>query len=83
MTVAKDTTSEARKAQLDALRRLSGRDRLESACRMSDDARSVTLAGIRHRHPEWTADAIHRELLQRMLGAELAEAIPSSMLVRR
>lgn len=83
MTVATDTTSAARKAQLDALRRLSGPDRLELACRMSDDARNVTLAGIRHRHPEWTADAVHSELLRRMLGAELADVVLSSMPVRR
>jgi hypothetical protein len=53
------------------------------ACRMSDDARDVALAGIRHRHPEWTPDAVHRELLRLMLGPELASAALSSPPARR
>ena len=51
MTLAADTTLAARTIQLRALRRLDGPTRLEMACHMSDDARSVSEAGIRHRHP--------------------------------
>ncbi|MEO8511705.1 MAG: hypothetical protein ABI534_10770 [Chloroflexota bacterium] len=83
MTVARDTTSAARRIQMDVLRQLGGPARLELACRMSDDARSVTLAGIRHRHPDWRGDAVHRELLRLMLGADLSAAVLSSTLVSR
>jgi hypothetical protein len=83
MSVATDTSSAARMAQMKVLRRLSGLERLELACRMSDDTRSVTLAGIRHRHPDWTDDALRRELLRRMLGAELSGAVLASLLARR
>lgn len=53
------------------------------ACHMSDDAREVTLAGIRHRHPDWTDDAVHRELLRLTLGAELADRVLSASLAKR
>lgn len=75
MRLEPDTTSEARRIQIRALRRLGGPDRLLAACEMSDDARAVTLAGIQHRHPEWTAGAVHRELLRLMLGPDLARTV--------
>jgi Flp pilus assembly protein CpaB len=72
MTVVRDTAAAARRVQIEALRRLDGPTRLQMALRMSDDSRQVTLAGIRHRHPEWTDDDVHRELLRLLLGRELA-----------
>ena len=75
MTVARDTSSAARRVQVDALRRLDGPTRLQMALRMSDDSRDVTLAGIRHRHPDWTDDDVHLELLRLLLGRELASAV--------
>lgn len=83
MTLARDTRSAAAVVQREILRQLGGPARLEMACRMSDDARDVALAGIRHRHPEWTPDAVHRELLRLMLGPELASAALSSPPARR
>mgnify|MGYP006137444093 CR=1 FL=1 len=32
------------------------------------EAREITLAGIRHRHPDWTDEDVHRELLRLLLG---------------
>jgi len=57
------------------LRRLDGPKRLEMALRMSDDSRAVALAGIRHRHPDWTDEEVHRELLRRLLGRALATVV--------
>jgi len=75
MPVAHDTSVAARRVQIEALRRLDGPARLEMALRMSDDSREVTLAGIRHRHPDWTDAAVHQELLRLLLGPELATAV--------
>ena len=69
------TTLAARTIQLRAQRRLDGPTRLEMACRMSDDARSVSEAGIRHRHPEWSDREIQRALLVLLLGPELAKRV--------
>jgi hypothetical protein len=75
MRVTRDTTAAARRVQVEALRRLDGPTRLQMALQMSEEAREATLAGIRHRHPEWTDEATHRELLRLMLGRELATAV--------
>ena len=75
MTVARDTSAAARRIQIEALRRLDGPTRLQMALRMSDDSREITLAGIRHRHPDWTDDDVHRELLRLLLGRELAATV--------
>ncbi len=58
MTLAGDTSPEARRVQLESLRRLDGPQRLEMACRMSDDARAMSEAGIRHRHPDWNDEQV-------------------------
>jgi hypothetical protein len=78
MAVARDTAPEARRVQLDALRRLSGPERLAMACAMSDDARAATEAGIRHRHPEWTERQVQRGLLELMVGPELARKVEAA-----
>lgn len=75
MTIARDTSTKARRAQVEALRRLDGPARLQMALRMSDDSREVTLAGVRYRHPDWADDEVHRELLRLMLGPELAKTV--------
>jgi hypothetical protein len=75
MTLARDTSAAARRVQVEALRRLDGSTRLEMALRMSDDSRAVTLAGIHHRHPDWTDDQVHRELLRLLLGRSMATAV--------
>ena len=75
MTLARDTAWEARCFQLDALRRLDGPQRLEMACRMSDDARAMSEAGMRHRHPDWNDEQVHRALLDLMLGPDLADSV--------
>lgn len=75
MTLTRDTSIAARRLQAEAFRRLDGPTRLQKALEMSEDGRRVTLAGIRHRHPDWTDAAVHRELLRLMLGPELASAV--------
>lgn len=42
------------------------------ACRMSDDAMAISVAGIRHRHPEWSDREVRRSLLDVLLGPDLA-----------
>jgi chloramphenicol 3-O-phosphotransferase len=80
MAVARDTAPEARRVQLDALRRLSGPERLATACAMSDDARAATEAGIRHRHPGWTDHQVQRGLLVLLVGTELARKVDAARL---
>lgn len=57
---------------------MSGSERVEAAARMSAEAREVTRAGIRHRHPTWTEAEVHAEFLRLTLGDELAAKVLES-----
>jgi hypothetical protein len=70
-----DTSPSAAGLQAEVLRRMGPAQRLLVALRMSDDARALTEAGIRHRHPEYTDDEVHQAMLAAMLGPELAERV--------
>ena len=70
-----DTSPEAARRQLEIFRRMSGSERVEMALSMSEAARELTVAGIRHRHPDWTDDQVHHALLMQLHGADVAEKI--------
>ena len=73
-----DTTVEAWEVQLGILRRMSGADRVAMAFEMSDAARALSEAGIRHRHPDWDEGQVKDALLELLLGSELAKAVRGS-----
>ena len=68
-----DTAPEARRVQLAVLRRKGRAERVRIAAAMSEEARELTMIGIRARHPAWTEEQVRRELLTRLYGAELVE----------
>ena len=71
-----DTASDAHDAQLAALRALGPTGRLELALRLADELRQFTLAGLMHRHPEFS-DAELRQALSRItLGEEFRSKLP-------
>jgi hypothetical protein len=59
-----DTTPEALAIQVDIHRRMSGIERLQLACEMSDAARELALVRLRAAHPDWTGRQLARELLR-------------------
>jgi hypothetical protein len=60
----RDTTDAVALAQLNVYRRLEGPARLRLAFEMSKIARGLALARLRHQHPGWSIDDLHRELLR-------------------
>jgi hypothetical protein len=50
---------------------------------MSEEARAISAAGIRHRHPDWTDEQVHEALLVLLVGGELARYVLASPLPRR
>jgi len=76
-----DTTIDAWRVQRDIFRRMSGSQRVAMAVEMSDSARALTEAGIRHRHPDWTDMQVLDAMLERLLGAELARTVRMARLV--
>lgn len=70
-----DTSPEARRVQLAIFRRLTGPERVAMAFEMSDAARALTEAGIRHRHPDWSDERVQEALIAHLLGPELARLV--------
>ena len=70
-----DTRPEAAAVQTAVLRRIPGGRKVEMAFRMSEDAWATSAAGVRERHPEYSAeDAVHA--VRRMIwGDELYAAV--------
>lgn len=83
MKSTSDTTASAARVQGEILRGFDGPERLAMALRMGDEARAVSLAGIRHRHPDWSETQAHHELLRVMLGPDLAAEVIDSRSDRR
>lgn len=61
--------------QLEVYRAMSPERRVDVALAMSEDARGITLEGIRARCGWLDDDGVRRELLRIMLGASLAKLV--------
>jgi len=72
--IERDTDATAHAHQIAAYRRMSGERRLQLALEMSDEARTISLAGIRARHPEYDADQASHALIRLLLGDGLYRA---------
>ncbi|MGH9036012.1 MAG: hypothetical protein ACRD0O_09625 [Acidimicrobiia bacterium] len=77
-----DTRAESRRVQLEVYRGMSPERRVDVALAMSEDARRVTLEGIRLRCDRLDDEGVRRELLRVMLGAALAGAVSGVRPVR-
>jgi hypothetical protein len=71
---ARDTSREAREAQLEALRRLGAVGRLGLAFEMCAEARRISIAGMQSRDPGLSEAEARARLARRLLGEELYEA---------
>jgi hypothetical protein len=66
-----DTTPEGHAAQLEVYRRLGPAGRARLAGQLSADARRITRAGIRARHPEYTDTDVEHALRRLLHGDDL------------
>ena len=72
--VSPDTSSDARRTQIDSLRRLGGPGRVQEAFRMSEQARRISIEGLLRRTPGMSAEEARARVLRRALGNDLYEA---------
>ena len=70
----RDTAPEAWAAQRECWRRMGPERRAELALEMSEEARAISLTGIRTRKPELTESEARRELLVTIYGPALVES---------
>ncbi len=71
---SRDTSQDARKAQLDALRSLGGAGRIAQVVDMSERAREIAIQGWLDRHPNATRAEAVADVRRRILGDELFNA---------
>lgn len=63
-----DTSREAHAAQTEVYRRMSGAERTQVVFRLNQMARDTSAAGIRARHPDYSADQVRFALFRLLLG---------------
>jgi hypothetical protein len=76
--VARDTSPDAAKAQIEAARRLGLEGRLRMAVAMSEDARRISVDGIKRRHPELSDMRARHVVLCALYGEKLADKFAQS-----
>jgi hypothetical protein len=69
--IAADTAPEAAHVQLAVLQRLGGERRLAMALQMTSALRRLVAAGVRGRHPEYSAEQVRLAVSRLTLGEEL------------
>lgn len=75
MQPSPDTTQEAARIQVAALRHLSVEEKIRAGIDLSDGVRRRIEIGVRERHPGLADDAVQREVVRIMLGDELFDSI--------
>lgn len=66
-----DTSLEAARVQFSLLRRLSTERRLEMVFTLSNGLRATVAAGVRRRHPDYSAEKVKWAVLRLTLGQKL------------
>lgn len=67
--MAGDTSVAAHRAQMAAFGAMTGGERVELAVAMAEQAKAITLAGIRARHPDLDDAGVHRVWLRLLHGS--------------
>ena len=65
-----DTSPEAFRKQIAALRRLGISGRAQMTFELSDSLRATVEAGVRHRHPDYDDESVRMAVLRLMIGEE-------------
>lgn len=78
----RDTTPDAFRVYLEALRAMSEEDRLRLVFRLSRRLRSLTEAGVRYRHPDYSDQEVQLASTQVRLGDALFRQVFPSANIR-
>lgn len=73
-----DTSPDASRIQLEAVRRLGPARRLEVAIAMSEDARRISIEAVKRRHPEYSDAEARDAVLRALYGDDLADKFARS-----
>jgi hypothetical protein len=74
-----DTSPDAARVQMEVFRRMAPEARMRLALQMSASLRAIVAAGVRYRHPEFSAQQVKLAAIRICLGDELFRRVyPSS-----
>lgn len=71
LLIPADTTPEAARVEVEILRRIPSRRRLEMALEMSHAIRAVAAEGVRSRHPQYNEEQVRLAVIRLTLGEDL------------
>lgn len=74
-TRATDTSADVAGVQAEAFRRMGPEGRLRAALEMSEEMGRILEAGVRARHPGYTADEVRLAAIRLRLGEPLFHAV--------
>jgi hypothetical protein len=74
--IPRDTTPEAFRVQIEALRRLGMEGRLRMMLELCRNVRKLAAAGVRMRHPEFNEDQVQLAVARLVMGEETFAKLP-------
>ncbi len=74
-----DTSPEAYEIQLDAMRRMSPRERIGKMLRLSAQVKQMSMDAIRRRHPDFDEQHIRLKFIELTYGADLAANVRDAL----
>ena len=73
--LALDTSPDIERRQIEGWRRMTPADKARTVTALTRAALAMTVAGIRHRHPDETPSSHRRRLAEILLGPDLARHV--------
>lgn len=70
-----DTHPKMEALQIEFIRRMPAWKKLAVVDGLNETVKALAVSGIKERHPEATAEEVHRMLAELILGAELAQKV--------
>ena len=71
MILPRDTQADSARRQFDVLKNMDISARAEMTFQLSDNLRSIVEAGIRQRHPDYTADEVTQAVLSLVVDKDI------------
>lgn len=72
---SRDTSPRARRAHVATFSHLRGAERVSRAVEMAEQAKEISMAGIRARHAEFSADEVSVAWIRMLHGEEVASRV--------
>lgn len=79
ITIPQDTDLKSARAHISILRDKTPSERVQMAMELSDSVRETCIAGIKHRHPDYSTDQVNLEVLCLSIGGSLFNKVHSKL----